>query len=40
MGEGELAVDDALVDEVHPMLHAADPVRDLGEVADPQLLLP
>ena len=35
----QLAVDHALVDEIHPVLDAAHAVRDLGEVAEPQLLL-
>ena len=38
-GERELAVDDALVDQVHPVLDTADAVRDLGEVAEAELLL-
>ena len=37
--ERQLAVDDALVEQVHPVLDAADAVGDLGEVADAQLLL-
>ena len=35
----ELAVDDALVDQVHPVLDPADAVGDLGEVAEAELLL-
>ena len=35
----ELAGDDALVDELHAVLDAADAVRDRGEVAEPELLL-
>ena len=37
--ERELAVDDALVDEIHPVLDPADAVGDRREVAEPQLLL-
>ena len=37
--DGDLAVDDALVEQVHAVLDTADPVGDLGEVADAELLL-
>ena len=37
--EGDLARDDALVEQVQAVLDRADPVGDLGEVADAELLL-
>ena len=37
--EGDLAVDDALVEQLHPVLDAGHAVGDLGEVAATQLLL-
>ncbi len=37
--EADLAGDDTLVDQLHPVLDAADPVRDLREVAEAELLL-
>ena len=37
--ERQLAGDDALVDQLHAVLDAADPVGDRGEVADAELLL-
>ncbi len=37
--ERDLARDDALVQQVHPVLDARHPVRDLGEVAAAQFLL-
>ena len=36
---GDPTVHDALEEQVHPVLDRADPVGDLGEVADPHLLL-
>ncbi len=35
----DVPVDHALVQQVHPVLDARQPVRDLGEVAEPHLLL-
>ena len=37
--EGHLTHHDALVDQLHAMLHSTHPVRDLGKVAEAELFL-
>ena len=37
--ERDATINDPLVDEVHPMLHRADPIGNLGEIADAEFLL-